>query len=344
MRPEESERLFVETLINDSIEQAKLNGCRVGEIEKLAGDASTGRYYRATTTKDSYVVCLDETIHDGQREHEFIPVQRALLANGVRVPKIYDVDVRKGYILEEDLGNVTLLKKSAEITSITEEYLMYQHCMDLLLKIHHLKLDNYKNETFYKLAFDQEKLMSEVNFTIKHFINKFMKTTLSSADEAILINAYSELCGHISTLPRLFTHRDFHSRNIMVKNGEYIAIDFQDARMGIAQYDLCSVLDDCYYFLNEQNVDKLKKYYWDNLDSKKRSTKSYDEFLEIYDIMATQRVFKAIGSFSYIYSLRGDVRYIKHIGHSFEKLRKILFKYPKLTAIRSLLSTIYYEH
>ncbi len=344
MRPEQTEQLFVETLISQSIEQNKIAEGKIGAIEKLAGDASTRRYYRVATSCESFVVCLDEPILEDNREHEFIRVQKALSQNGVRVPKIYDVDTKKGYILEEDLGDVTLLKELASISSVEEEYAMYQPCIDLLLKMHHLNLEKYPSETFNKLSFDQEKLMSEVQFSIKHFINKFMKTTLSPNEEAILLSIFSELCGNLAARPRLFTHRDFHSRNIMVKNKEFVAIDFQDARQGIPQYDLCSVLDDCYYFLNEQNVDKLKRYYWDNLTNKNSYNKSFADFLEIYDMMAIQRVFKAIGSFSYIYSLRGDVRYIKHIGHSFEKLKKILFKYPRFFAMRSLLANIYYEH
>ena len=66
--------------------------------------------------------------------------------------------------------------------------------------------------------------------------------------------------------------------------------------------------------------------------------------LQLKDKMAIQRIFKALGSFAYIYRLRGDIRYLKYIGYAFEKLRDILFRYKEFNALRVVLSEIYYEY
>ena len=194
------------------------------------------------------------------------------------------------------------------------------------------------------MVFDEQKLMNEIMFSIKFFINRYLGVNLSSKAEATIVSEYVKICKKIATAPKVFTHRDFHSRNIMVRNDRFVVIDFQDARRGIPQYDLVSLLDDCYYQVELINVDKLKKYYWDKLQNNSCFNTDFNEFCKMYDYMAIQRIFKAIGSFSFIFAGRNDTRYIKYIGQGFENLRKILFKYPELNELRKLLSKYYYAH
>ena len=141
----------------------------------------------------------------------------------------------------------------------------------------------------------------------------------------------------------VLTHRDFHSRNIMVKEKEFIMIDFQDARMGIPQYDLVSLLEDSYYDIMEENKKALIQYYFDSLSCEIHEQGNFLTFYDLYKDMLLQRAIKAIGSFSYIYELRKDVRYIKYIGHTLEKIRKTMMDDERYTSLRLLLSKYYYE-
>ena len=59
--------------------------------------------------------------------------------------------------------------------------------------------------------------------------------------------------------------------------------------------------------------------------------------------MAIQRVFKAIGSFTYIYHTRKDERYLKYIGFAMEKIKVYLLSNPKYDKLRTLLISVYYE-
>ena len=67
-----------------------------------------------------------------------------------------------------------------------------------------------------------------------------------------------------------------------------------------------------------------------------------EEFLYLYDMMSIQRVFKAIGSFAYIYADREDQRYVKYMGYAFEKLRNIMIRHDSFSKERKILSGIYY--
>lgn len=337
MKPEVSERLFIEELFSRSRKNIE-DKSKIKVIDKLTGDASTRRYYRIFTEDCSYVVCLDDPTEE---KNTFVEVQDFLQKYDISVPKIYDKNLKKGYILEEDLGDLTLLGCLASLESKEEELTLYKRILDKLMAMQSIDLVDINASGKFNEKFDYEKLKFEINFSIKYFL----KILLKIDDEKLLdniSNLFGPLCVRLSEEKMILTHRDFHSRNIMIKEGDLKIIDFQDARLGIAQYDLASLLDDCYYKIDTGNKEELKKYYFNKMH-KHIGQDSYEKFDELYSDMAIQRVFKAIGSFAYIYEKRKDERYLKYIGFAMEKLRKYMFKDKKYNELRKLLFGIYYE-
>ncbi|MAX65354.1 MAG: phosphotransferase [Bacteriovoracaceae bacterium] len=340
MKPEVSEQLFIEELFSGSKKELDTETVELKMIERLTGDASTRRYYRLFTNKNSYVACLDNPTERG--ENSFVRVQGFLQRYDVRVPRIYDRSVEKGYILEEDLGDITLLQYLSEIKNRKEEFEIYKKILDILLSIHKIPLEDVKSSGKFDLFFDEKKLNSEINFTTDFFIKRFLRVSDSSVHKKIN-DSFKEINSRLASEKMVLTHRDFHSRNIMVKEDDFIVIDFQDARQGIPQYDLVSILEDCYYELDSNNRYMLIEYYYNNLPKEVHGQHSYEEFTSLYNDMTLQRVFKAIGSFSYIYETRKDVRYTKYIGFAMEKIKRILFRDEKYNALREILFKYYYE-
>jgi aminoglycoside/choline kinase family phosphotransferase len=343
LKPEESERLLITELFENSKQRVEaLKDHEISDVVKLTGDASTRRYYRINTNQTSFVSCLTDA-KENIESSDFLNVQKVLGENKVRVPRIIDQNIKKGYMLQEDLGNITFLSHIATKLTKDEIYNEYERVIDSLIEIHKVPKD--KDYNWGTLEFDVEKYIFEMNFTKKYFINKFLKVELSKQEEKDLDEDLLKLVSEIASMEKVLSHRDFHSRNIMVKDGEFIYIDFQDARQGIPQYDLVSLLEDCYFQLETSNVEKLKTYYFDNY-IKKFSTdqKNLETFMRMYDLMTIQRVFKAIGSFSYIYETREDIRYVKYIGFAFEKVRNKLKNYPEFSKLFSILMKVYYEN
>ncbi len=337
MKPEVSERLFIEQLFSNS--QKKIEDkTNIENIDKLTGDASTRRYYRVFTQKKSYVVCLDNPTEE---KNKFVEVQEFLEKQNVCVPKIYDMDLNKGYILEEDLGDLTLLSQLSNIESLDEEFNIYKNIINKLIELQSINKKSILDSNKFLEKFDYDKLKSEMNFSIKYFLKLLLKVDNPKLLDQIS-NQLGPLCVRLSEQEMILTHRDFHSRNIMVSDDDYKIIDFQDARMGIAQYDLCSLLDDCYYELSNSNKEKLKKYYFEKMKEISRQD-DYESFDKLYTDMAIQRVFKAVGSFAYIYNQRKDERYLKYIGFAMEKLKGYMLKDQKYSKLRKLLFGIYYE-
>lgn len=343
MKPEQAEQFLIEELFNKTQDRNILKDVRLEEIDKLTGDASTRRYYRIFTSGGTFVVCLDNPFNDDAGKHPFVSVQQFLETSAVKVPRILDHNLSRGYLLQEDLGNVTLLQHLSTLKSRKEEFEIYRKIIDQLLELHTIAPSTVKNPNLFQLKFDHQKFMDETRFTFKYFLNFFNKLQ----DE----NFISELEGlfdpimkRLASQKMVITHRDFHSRNIMVKDGKFTFIDFQDARWGIPQYDLVSLLEDCYYDLDEENRQKLKRYYFDRLPAEIHGQKGWEEFSSFYDDMLIQRVYKAVGSFCYIYNWRKDDRYLKYIGFAMEKIRKVMLDNPKYDEIRKTLFTHYYAN
>lgn len=343
MKPEQAERFFIEELFNKTQEKDILKTEKLEEIDKLTGDASTRRYYRIFTNLKSYVVCLDNPFDGEMEKHPFLSVQAFLGRNNVLVPQIIDHNLSRGYSLQEDLGNVTLLHHLSTITSTDEELKIYKTVVDQLLELHRIPQTAVNNPNLFQLKFDHQKFMDETRFTFKYFMNFFNK----NLDENLIAELevlFDPIMRRLADQKMVITHRDFHSRNIMVTDEKFVFIDFQDARWGIPQYDLVSLLEDCYYDLKEENRQYLKKYYYDQLDPSIHGQKSYEQFLELYDDMLIQRVFKAVGSFCYIYNWRKDDRYLKYIGFAMEKIRRVMMNNPKYTDLKKKLFQHYYAN
>lgn len=343
MKPEQAERFYIEELFNKTQEKDILKDQKLEEVDKLTGDASTRRYYRIFTVEESYVVCLDNAFDDVMEKHPFLSVQQFLLENNIRVPQIIDHNLSRGYSLQEDLGNDTLLLKLSTLTSKKEEFEIYKKIVDQLLELHRIPKSSVNNPNLFQLKFDFQKYMDETKFTFKYFMNFFNK----NLDESLINDLealFAPVMLRLAEQKMVITHRDFHSRNIMVKDKNYVFIDFQDARWGIPQYDLVSLLEDCYYDIQEENRIALKRYYYDNLDPVIHGQKSFEHFLELYDDMLIQRVFKAVGSFCYIYNWRKDDRYLKYIGFAMEKIRRVMMDNPRYADLKQKLFQHYYAN
>lgn len=330
MKPEETERLYIEGLFKEYDADTKLNS-----IEKLTGDASTRKYFRLTTEKKTFVVCLDNPKKDGS-SYEFEDVQKIFKNNNIRVPELYYINREKGFLLEEDLGNRTLLEDLGQAGSKEAIKNLYIPIIDELIKIHSIDYSLEESKILASRKFDKDKLIDETRLTNANFLIKLLGCNPEDQAINIIDQSFLKICSVLEQGPWVVTHRDFHSRNVMRVEDKPVIIDFQDARLGLPQYDLVSLLEDCYFFVGKEVKSALIEYYLKN------SKLKMDDFEKIYDLMAIQRLYKAIGSFSMIYNTRGDSRYLKFVGRAFETVLAKLGRYEQFLDLKLTLAKIYY--
>lgn len=337
-----TEKILVTELFNNSCKKNITLEKELVDVVKLVGDASTRRYFRIITRNNKYIVCLSNPVANREQNENFLRVQNSLHKQNIAVPMLYDVVLDKGYFLQEDLGDLTLLKRLGDTDSAEEEFKLLEIAIDEMIKIHSTN-ESQANSASAGLLFDLKKLMYEVNLTTDNFVNGYLKAKLTDIEQAAIESSFIKICTKLSSELMVLTHRDFHCRNIMIKDGSQYLIDFQDARMGIPQYDLVSILEDNYYSFSVVNKESIKDKYWNEFVKKSSLQESREKFNELYDFMAIQRIYKALGTFGGIYSLRNDDRYLKYIGFSFERLRKKLRKYEEFKELRSIITGYYYD-
>lgn len=311
-------------------------------IELLAGDASLRKYFRVQSKQGTYV--LMKTDPFSEISYDFLLVQKLLQKNQVRVPEVYEVNGAAGAILLEDLGNITLLHELGHKYGLEFRTKLYKSAIDLLIDFHsNVNPHDEAAIPGFDLAFDHEKLMWEVNFTIENLFKMFLNRDLSAKTKEILNESFSDICSRLAAEERVFTHRDYHARNIMcLRNSEYVCIDFQDARMGLRQYDLASLLRDSYFQLDSEEMYTYVNYYFEKVSAKKGLNLDKRHFFKMYDLMCVQRNFKAVGSFSMFYNQRKNPGYLRFIGNTFENIRKNLAKFPEYKDLLSELYVLYY--
>lgn len=266
---------------NDS--QLELIFSRYGKDSKivpLQEEASTRRYFRITTSqKTDVVVCVDEVVNE-----DFIIISEFLNTNGIQVPKVLDANREMGltFMSFEGLDDFSTY-------NLSDYKSKFPILIDLILKLQSLDPPPLvKNRKF-----DTEKLSFETNLTLEKFEafrKQFqLKTEISNEANAFI----EETVGYLNKYPiNVFTHRDFHCRNLLIApNSNYALIDFQDARMGVPQYDLASILYDAYYPLpREFRSLMLKSFRERNQDQTKK-------FNDTFYLQALQRSFKALGTY-----------------------------------------------
>jgi hypothetical protein len=276
------------------------------DLVPLTGDASTRRFFRATFADDSSLVVMVYPAGDRDNGASFVDVQQYLKSRGLPVPKIVEHHPEHGTIIVEDLGDLML---EPAIDGMTEEEQLrrYTEAVDIILR---MQVTSTKADTqcvAFDLAFDVPKLMWEMEFFLTHFVRGFAGLSLSETAALQLRQFLSAVCIELAEQPRFFTHRDYHSRNLMVCDRGLVMVDFQDARMGPCQYDLASLLKDSYVDVPEAITEQLVEYFHNSQPGS--GLRSLEEFRRMFDLTSLQRNIKALGTFGYQTAVRGSDRF-----------------------------------
>ena len=300
----------------------------------LTPDASDRRYFRVQFSGREPLVLAVYTGAITFAAMPFANVAQLLGRMGVPAPAVLDHADDLGIVAQEDLGDVTL-QAHLGAASITEHAALYRSAVTL---IHQLQERGaaFADQGFvpYTLAFDVEKLTFELNFFTEHFLQGYKGVRFTPAEREALSEEWAAIATELSAEPRVLCHRDYHSRNLMLHDGRLYLIDFQDARMGPDTYDLVSLLRDSYVDITEREVDDFIAYFL-----ALSGTADTGAFRRRFDLMAVQRNIKALGTFGFQASARGNPAYIQYMPRTLHSVRTNLAKYDRFTRLRGLLGS-----
>jgi aminoglycoside/choline kinase family phosphotransferase len=309
------------------------------KVVPLTGDASDRRYFRLLVRDEPTQVLA---VHPGAIEFErmpFVNVARLFGALPLPVPAIVGHSDPLGIIALEDLGDVTL-QAHLGAASPSEHKALYRQAVAFIDTMQRRGAELESPDFLpYGIAFDVDKLMWELQFFAKHFLEGYRGAAVTPAARAALTAEFASIAGELAAEHRVLCHRDYHSRNLMLHHGRLYIIDFQDARMGPDTYDLVSLLRDSYVDFTEQEVEDLIAFFLAlHSPGPGQAPRTQTEFRRRFDLMAVQRNLKALGTFGFQTISRGNPVYIQYIPRTLNYLKANLERYSRFATLRGLLA------
>lgn len=302
-------------------------------VVALTGDASDRRYFRVLFDDAPSVVLA---LHAGPIDFASMPfanVSDLLQQMGLPAPAVLGHSDALGIIALQDLGDVTL-QAHVGASSITDHAARYREAVALIHRLQVRGADfNAPQYVPYTVAFDVEKLTWELNFFVKHFLTGYRGVKLTHEESAALGEEWASLAGELSAEPRVVCHRDYHSRNLMLHQGQLYMIDYQDARLGPDTYDLASLLRDSYVDITDRERDDLIAYF-----TALSQIEDIVEFRRRFDVMCLQRNLKALGTFGFQASARENTAYIQYMPRTLRSARDNLVKHHRFARLNEILA------
>ena len=290
-------------------------------VRKLLGDASSRQYFRYVSTDGESFIMAAYPEPFSPDHFSYLEVYEILRLIDVPVPEILKIDGRLGIVFQEDLGDESLQGLLAE-TPPNMRKILLENAVDMIIRIQEKGTEEFKPEhEGYALAFDEEKLVWEFNFFRKHYLGNYRGA--GQPDSEGIDREFQAIAGELANLPRVLCHRDYHVRNIMVKNGIQYLIDFQDARWGPLVYDLASLLKDS-LSLDDETIRSVLDYYRQeiskcSLPRFEGGIPDNEAFLRQFHLMSVQRLLKALGTYGYQVVVRGNFIYEQYMKGSLDR-------------------------
>lgn len=287
----------------------------------ISGDASFRRYFRVFVNNDSYIVVdsppnLIDIV-------PFIQLADSYSRQGIAVPKVIASDRELGVMLLSDLGDTQLLSVLNKET--LQQY--YSEALGLLTDIAKVTQTQAGPLPKYDAAFVTRELDIFCEWLALHHLGL-------TVDEVNIRTAaaFKVLTENAMSQPQAGMHRDYHSRNLMLQDGQLKVIDFQDAVIGPVTYDAVSLLRDCYIRWPDSDVELLmQQHYQQCLNDKLIGADvSFAQYRRWFDLMGIQRHVKAAGIFARLNYRDNKPAYMADIPLTLEYIRDIAARYQEL--------------
>jgi len=307
-----------------------LSGCNLPDeppegfsCVRLTGDASTRSYFRIRNhAGDSSftLMKMPEPFH----EDDFVYLQNYHLFRSAGIPlaEIYWMQPERGIVLLQDLGDFTFY----ELHSTWDQQTQMRYFLKSLEYLHKIETLPPANNA----CFNEEKFQWELDYFRKYFLEGLREIQFTEDERQEIEHCFGRLSSEIAQNIRILSHRDYHSRNLMVHEDQVYVIDFQDARLGPVTYDLASLCYDSYIEHSPDFRKKLERMFF---------IYHPDAHIERFEYprVCLQRNMKALGTFGYQTTVMGRGLYLNFIPLTLSHIKHHLEKLPDYSDMKRIL-------
>jgi len=307
-------------------------------LAPASADASFRRYFRATLAApwagaagaEALIVMDAPPAHENCRP--FMRVAQLLRDAGVNAPDVVASDIDRGYLLLTDLGTTTF----ASALDAQSAPALYSDAIDTLIVWQSASRDGVLPD------YDDALLRRELLLFPDWYVARHLGADLTVAQRTSLERTFDAVLANNLAQPRVFVHRDYHSRNLMVAAPNPGVLDFQDAVYGPITYDLVSLLRDAYVEWDEQRQLDWALRYWERARVAKLPVDAdFGTFWRNFEWMGVQRQLKVLGIFARLSIRDGKAGYVNDMPRVLGYLRRAAARYRELDPLTALLDELH---
>ena len=306
------------------------------EITPASADASFRRYFRLRQADGNTRILMDAP-PDKEDCRPFIHVAGLLAKAGLAAPRVLDQDLENGFLLLTDLGRVGYLDALNADLSLADT--LMRPVLDVLIDW------QLSTRASTLPPYDATLLRRELELFPEWFVGRHLGYVLSDEEKSMLDRTFKFLINSALAQPKVFVHRDFMPRNLMVvESAETLTpgiIDFQDAVMGPIAYDVVSLLRDAFIsWEEEQELDWVVRYWEKARAAGLPVREDFGDFWRDYELMGLQRHLKVLGIFCRLKYRDGKDKYSEDLPRFMNYARKTAGRYVALKPLLGLLDRL----
>ncbi len=308
---------------------AQLKGADVS-LTPASADASFRRYFRVTYGCGTLIAM------DAPPEQEncapFVRVARLFRAAEVNVPEVLAQDLEQGFLLLTDFGSTTYL----EALNRSQARSLYEDALNALVAIQRASRPGELPE--YDCVLLKREIELFPQWYVAHHLGRGLTQKQAEAFDSVCSTVLECNFGE----PRVYVHRDYHSRNLMLTQPNPGILDFQDAVLGPISYDLASLLKDAYIEWPEEQVLDWTVRYWEKARAAHLPVRSdFADFFRDFEWMGVQRHLKVLGIFARLWHRDGKDRYLANIPLVLRYVQRVATRYRELNPLARLLDELH---
>jgi hypothetical protein len=312
---------------------AQLRGASFA-LTPASADASFRRYFRASLQAGGSFIVMDAPPATEDCA-PFVRVAGLLQAAGINAPEVLAQDLAQGFLLLTDLGRETYLD-ALRREGGAQANALFGDAIDALLR---WQLATHPGEL---PPYDEALLRRETGLFPEWYAARHLGKPLAPEQALAFSQVEDELVRSALAQGRVYVHRDYMPRNLMVSTPNPGVLDFQDAVEGPVSYDLVSLMRDAFISWEEERILDWSVRYWEKARKAGLPVQAdFAEFWRGFEWMGLQRHLKVLGIFARLAYRDAKPAYLEDTPRFVGYARSVARRYGALAPLARLLDELH---
>ena len=322
---------------------AQPQGLLTDTVRIASADASFRRYLRVNTAQGGSRIVMDAPPAQENSE-PFVRIAALMTSAGLNAPEVLDWQAAHGFMLLTDLGQATMMS-AIDAERPQANHGLYMQAVDTLVQW------QLASRPGVLPPYDAALLNKELALFPDWYLGQHKKVQLQAKDQDTLDQAFALIVRRNLAAPKVFVHRDFMPRNLMMPHGtgplsqQLGVLDFQDAVEGPITYDIASLMRDAFLTWDEDFVLDITIRYWEK--ARKAGLMDFEDwhsdfgaFYRAVEWMGLQRHLKVAGIFARLTLRDGKPKYLADAPRFIHYIRSTCDRYRELGPLLKLIDEI----